>query len=133
MTYEEAERIILTLNMNFSAFLPRDVHEAAAKRSMWLGELAGMDFKAALGAAKKIIQTSPYPPTIYDFRMAMGISPDDPELTLDDKLARLPGPTWESEEGMRALYTADMERVDRMMAELDKELARMPGFEKERK
>ena len=125
MTYEEAERIILTLNMNYAAFLPRDIQEAAAKRSLWLGELAGMDFKAALGAAKKIIQTSPYPPTIYDFRTAMG---HNPELTREEAQARLPGPTWESEEGMKALYTADMDRVDKLMANLDKELAALPGL-----
>ena len=122
MTYEEAERIILTLNMNFAAFIPRDVHEAAAKRSMWLGELAGMDFKAALGAAKKIIQTSPYPPTIYDFRTAMG---HNPELTRDEAQARLPGPTYDRPE---SYYTADMDRVNKLMADLDKELAAIRGM-----
>ena len=122
MTYEEAERIILTLNMNYAAFLPRDIQEAAAKRSLWLGELAGMDFKAALGAAKKIIQTSPYPPTIYDFRTAMG---HNPELTRDEAQARLPGPTYDRPE---SYYTADMDRVNKLMADLDKELAAIRGM-----
>ena len=120
MTYEEANRIVITLNMNFAAFLPRDPEEAAAKRNMWIAELSKYDFKQGLEAAKKIINTSPYPPTIYDFRTAMG---HNPELTRDEAQARLPGPTWESEEGMKALYTADMDRVNKLMAELDKELA----------
>ena len=122
MTYEEAERIILTLNMNYAAFLPRDIQEAAAKRSLWLGELAGMDFKDALTAAKKIIQTSPYPPTIYDFRTAMG---HNPELTREEAQARLPGPTYDRPE---SYYTADMDRVDKLMADLDKELVALPGM-----
>ena len=122
MTYEEAERIILTLNMNYAAFLPRDIQEAAAKRSLWLGELAGMDFKDALTAAKKIIQTSPYPPTIYDFRVALG---HNPELTRDEAQARLPGPTYDRPE---SYYTADMDRVNKLMADLDKELAALPGM-----
>lgn len=127
MTYNEANRIVITLNMNFAAFLPRDPEEAAAKRNMWISELAKYDFKQGLEAANKIIQTSPYPPTIYDFKAAIGFNP---ELTREEAQARLPGPTWETEEGMRAQYSFDHERVNRMMAELDKELARMPGFER---
>ena len=122
MTYEEAERIILTLNMNYAAFLPRDIQEAAAKRSLWLGELAGFDFKDSLVAAKKIIQTSPYPPTIYDFRTALG---HNPELTRDEAQARLPGPSYDKPE---SYYTADMDRVDKLMADLDKELAAIRGM-----
>ena len=120
MTYEEANRIVITLNMNFAAFLPRDPEEAAAKRNMWIAELSKYDFKQGLEAAKKIINTSPYPPTIYDLRQALGVGG---ELTRDDMVARLPGPTYDTEEGAKALYTADMDRVNKLMAELDKELA----------
>ena len=125
MTYEEANRIVITLNMNFAAFLPRDPEEAAAKRNMWIAELSKYDFKQGLEAAKKIINTSPYPPTIYDLKQALG---HNPELTRDEAQARLPGPTWESEEGMKALYTADMDRVNKLMADLDKELAAIRGM-----
>lgn len=125
MTYEEANRIVITLNMNFAAFLPRDPEEAAAKRNMWISELAKYDFKQGLEAAKKIINSSPYPPTIYDLKQALG---HNPELTRDEAQARLPGPTWESEEGMKALYTADMDRVNKLMADLDKELAAIRGM-----
>lgn len=120
MTYEEANRIVITLNMNFAAFLPRDPEEAAAKRNMWIAELSKYDFKQGLEAAKKIINSSPYPPTIYDLRQALGVGG---ELTRDDMVARLPGPTYDTEEGAKALYTADMDRVNKLMADLDKELA----------
>ena len=122
MTYEEANRIVITLNMNFAAFLPRDPEEAAAKRNMWISELAKYDFKQGLEAAKKIINTSPYPPTIYDLKQALG---HNPELTRDEIEARLPGPTYDKPE---SYYTADMDRVNKLMADLDKELAALPGM-----
>ena len=122
MTYEEANRIVITLNMNFAAFLPRDPEEAAAKRNMWIAELSKYDFKQGLEAAKKIINSSPYPPTIYDLKQALG---HNPELTRDEIEARLPGPTYDSPE---SYYTADMDRVDKLMADLDKELAAIRGM-----
>lgn len=130
MTEREAERIFITLNMNFAAFVPRETEEAAVKRGLWLRELMKYDFAEGLKAANKIIQTSPYPPTIYDFKSAMGFNP---ELTREEAQARLPGPTWETEEGMKAQYSFDHDRVNRMMADLDKELAAMPGLEKIRR
>lgn len=130
MTEREAERIFITLNMNFAAFVPRETEEAAVKRGLWLRELMKYGFAEGLKAANKIIQTSPYPPTIYDFKSAMGFNP---ELTREEAQARLPGPTWETEEGMKAQYSFDHDRVNRMMADLDKELAAMPGLEKIRR
>ena len=130
MTEREAERIFITLNMNFAAFVPREMEEAAVKRGLWLKELMKYDFADGLKAANQIIQTSPYPPTIYDFKAAVGINP---ELTREEAQARLPGPTFDSKEGMQALYTCDMDRVNRLMADLDKELAGMPGLERTRR
>lgn len=130
MTEKEAERIFITLNMNFAAFVPREMEEAAVKRGLWLRELMKYDFADGLKAANQIIQTSPYPPTIYDFKMAMGFNP---ELTREEAQARLPGPTWETEEGMKAQYSFDHERARKIMEDLDKELAGMPGLERTRR
>ena len=119
MTYEEANRLVITLNMNFAAFMPREVEEAAAKRGMWLGELQKYDFRKGLEAVNHIIQTSPYPPTIYDFKTALGVGG---ELTRDDIQARLPGPTFGTEEGYKAMYTADPEHVKSVFEQLMRDL-----------
>ena len=118
MTYQEANRLVLTLNMNFASFLPRDIEEAAAKRGMWLAELQQYDFKKGLEAVNRLIQTTPYAPTIYDFKTALGVGG---ELTREDIQARLPGPTFESEEGMKALYTADPQHVADVFEKLMRE------------
>ena len=130
MTYQEANRLITMLTYNFAAFMPIQPLDAAAKKGLWAEELVKYDAAAGEKAVKKIIQTSPYPPTIYDFRAAMGFNPD---LTRDEAQARLPGPTWDTPEGMKAQYAFDHDRVDRMMADLDKELAAMPGLERTRR
>jgi hypothetical protein len=122
MTYDEANRIVITLNMNFATFLPRDPEEAAAKRNMWISELVKYDFKKGLEAAKMIITTSPYAPTIYDLKQALG---HNPGLTRDEMMARLPGPSYDRPE---SYYTANMDRVNKMMADLDKELAALPDM-----
>lgn len=114
MTYDEANRLVLTLNMNFAAFLPKEVDLAAAKKTMWASELQKYDFKAGLKAVQTLIQTLQYPPTMWDLKSTLGVGGD---LTRDDIQARLPGPTFGPE-----MYSADMDRVDRMMAALDEEL-----------
>lgn len=120
MTYEEASRLITMLTYNFAAFLPAEPPAAAYKKGMWAEELMKHDFLSGQKAVKLMIQTLQYPPTIYDLRQALGVGG---ELTRDDMVARLPGPTYDTEEGAKALYTADMDRVNKLMAELDKELA----------
>ncbi len=122
MTEFEANRLVLTLSMNFAKFMPLEIEAAAVKRGMWMRELAKYDFKQGLEAAKKIINSSPYPPTIYDLKQALG---HNPELTRDEIEARLPGPTYDKPE---SYYTADMDRVDKLMADLDKELAGIRGM-----
>lgn len=123
MTYEEASRLITMLTYNFAAFMPAEPPAAAYKKGMWAEELMKYDFVRGQKAVKTMIQALQFPPTIYDLRQALGVGG---EMTRDDYTARLPGPTYDSEEGAKALYTADMGRVDRLMADLDKELARMP-------
>lgn len=114
MTYEEATRLVLTLNMNFAAFLPKEIDLAAAKKSMWTSELMKHDFHKGLEAVQTLIQTLQYPPTMWDLKTTLGVGG---ELTRDDIQARLPGPTFGPE-----MYSADMDRVDRLMAALDEEL-----------
>lgn len=119
MTEFEANRLVLTLSMNFAKFMPLEIEAAAVKRGMWMRELAKYDFKKALEAVNDIVQTLPYPPTLYDLKSRLGY---DPDLTRDEMQARLPGPTFGTPEGYKAMYTADMSRVDRLMAALDNEL-----------
>lgn len=122
MTEFEANRLVLTLSMNFAKFMPLEIEAAAVKRGMWMRELAKYDFKKALEAVNDIIQKLPYPPTLYDLKSRLGY---DPELTRDEIEARLPGPTYDKPE---SYYTADMDRVDKLMADLDKELAAIRGM-----
>ena len=120
MTYPEANKLVLMLTYNFAAFMPLDPVTAAGKKGLFIDELSKYDYKRGEAAIKRIISSSPYPPTIYDLKQALGVNL---ELTRDEAQARLPGPTFESEEGMKAMYTADMDRVAKMMSDLDKELA----------
>ena len=119
MTYKEAERLVLTLHMNYASFLPRDVQLAAAKRGLWVKELEKYDFKKGLEAVQKIINTMQYPPTMYDLKTCLGVGG---ECTRDDMVARLTGPTWETQEGMAAQYAFDHERTRKIMEDLDNEL-----------
>lgn len=119
MTEFDANRLITMIVYNFSQFLPADVQGAAIKKGTWLAELMKYDAAPAEAAVRTMIQTLHYPPQIADFRDLMGASA---ELTRDDLQARLPGPTFGTAEGYRAMYTADMSRVDRMMADLDTEI-----------
>ena len=123
MTYEEANRLVLMLSYNFAAFMPVDPVLAAGKKGLFIDELVKHDYKRGMEAVKTVIQTSQFPPTMFDLRQALGVGEG---MTRDDYQARLPGPTWDSEEGAKAMYTADMSRVDKLMADLDKELAGMP-------
>lgn len=119
MTEFEANKLMLMLIYNFSSFMPADIQGAALKKALWMDELRKQDFQKAEKAVKEIIQRSPYPPTIYDFKTAMGVGG---ELTRDDIQARLPGPTFGTKEGYEAMYTADMDRVAKLMDELMREL-----------
>lgn len=123
MTYEEASRLITMLQMNFAAFLPSHPEAAAMKKGMWVEELTKYKYADGMRAVKDIIGLLQYPPTMADFKNHVGAGA---ELTRDDMMARLPGPTIDNTE---SLYTANMERVDRMMADLDKELARLKTFD----
>ena len=76
------------------------------------------EYKTGLKAIKDIMGGLQYPPTMYDLKMALGYGSET-------KMPRIEGPTFATEEGRQALYTADMDRVNKMMADLDKELARL--------
>ena len=111
------------LQMNFAAFMPTQVEAAALKKGLWAEELQKYPYEKGMKAVRDIIGILQYPPTIADFRSRVGKSA---ELTRDDLVARLPGPTIEDVE---ARYSADMERVNKMFANLDMELARLPTFD----
>lgn len=123
MTEQDANRILLVLAYNYAAFLPQDASGAAIKKGTWLTELRKYDAKQAEEAVKGILQTSVYPPTLADFRsvMAQKVASVKQKLQID-------GPTW-TPQGIDAMYTADMERVNRLMEDLDKELAAIGGKE----
>lgn len=128
MTEREADRLLLMLQYNFARFYPDDVQGIAVKKGTWMAELVKYDYGKAEKAVRDIIQTLPYPPTIYDLKSRLG---HDPALTRDDMQARLPGPVFGTQEGFEAMYTADLSRVDKLMAELDEEL-RTGKFKKTR-
>lgn len=119
MTYQEAERLVITLHMNFANFLPKEIELAAAKKGQWMKELEPYEFRRGLEAVNTLVQTLQYPPTMYDLKTALGAGG---EYTRDDLQARLPGPTFGTEEGYAAMYTCDMDRVNKLMADLDYEL-----------
>ena len=119
MTEFEANKLMLMLIYNFSSFMPADIQGAALKKALWMDELRKQDFQKAEKAVKEIIQRSPYPPTIYDFKTAMGVGG---ELTRDDIQARLPGPTFGTEEGFKAMYTANEDHMNEVMEKLMREL-----------
>ena len=119
MTEFEANRLVLTLSMNFAKFMPAEIDAAAVKRGMWMRELQKYDFRKGLEAVNDIIRRMPYPPTLNDFISRMG---NDPELTREDLQALLPGPTFGTEEGYKAMYTANEDHVKEVMEKLMREL-----------
>jgi len=126
MTEFEANRLLLMLQYNFAGFYPQDVRGAAIVKGTWLDEMLKYDAQRGEEAVKKLIQICHYPPKIADFREVIGVA-----VTRDEMQARLPGPVFGTQEGFDAMYTADMSRVDRLMAELDEEL-RTGRFKKTR-
>ena len=120
MTEKEANRLLLMLQYNFATFYPADVQGIAVKKGTWMAELVKYDAAKAEKAVRTLIQTLHYAPQIVDFREAIGMSG---ELTRDDIQARLPGPTFGTEEGYKAMYTADPEHVKAVMDKLMRELA----------
>ena len=119
MSEFDANRLVLMLIYNFAQFLPADPDGAAIKKNTWIAELLKYDVKKAEKAVRTLVETRHYPPQIADLREAMGASS---ELTREDMQARLPGPTFGSSEGYKAMYTANMERVDQLMEDLMEEL-----------
>ena len=116
MTEFEANRLVTMLVYNFPQFLPLDPQGAAIKKGSWMSELVKHDAARGEQAVKRLIQTCHFPPQIADFREALGV-----EITRDEYQARLPGPTFESEEGMKALYTADPQHVADVFEKLMRE------------
>lgn len=112
MTEREANKLVLMLVYNFAAFLPPDPQGAALKKGMWMSELLKYEYQQAEDAVAKMIHTMHYPPQIADLREAM----------LPAVQKGLPGPVFGTKEGFDAMYTADMDHVDKLMAKLMEEL-----------
>ena len=123
MTYEEASRLITMLQMNFAAFMPTSPEAAALKKGLWAEELQKHTYEKGMKAVRDIIGILQYPPTIADFKSRVGHSA---ELTRDDLVARLPGPTIDD---IESRYSADIGRVNMLMKNLDMELARLQTFD----
>jgi len=119
MTEFEANRLITMIIYNFSQFLPADPKGAALKKGTWMAELIKYDAARAEDAVRTLITTCHFPPQIADFRDAIGVGG---EYTREDQQARLPGPTFGTPEGYRAMYTADPEHVNAVMEKLMREL-----------
>ena len=117
MTEREANKLLLMLQYNFSTFYPNDIQGIAVKKGMWTEELLKYDAARAEKAIKTLIQTLHYAPQIADFREAMGLG-----YTRDDSQARLPGPTFGTEEGYKAMYTANEDHVREVMEKLMRDL-----------
>lgn len=115
MTDKEGRQLIAMLSVNYPNFMPVSQEGVKVKTGMWMSVLAGVPFERAYKAILKVISENTYPPTIAHFKEALGINP---ELTRDEMQARLTGPIFGTEEGYAALYTADMDRVDKMMETL---------------
>ena len=118
MTEQEANRLLLMLQYNFANFYPGDVQGIAVKKGTWMAELVKYDAAKAEKAVRTMIKTMHYAPQIVDFREAMGTE----GLTRDDIQARLPGPTFGTEEGFKAMYTASEEHMNEVMAKLMRDL-----------
>lgn len=112
MTDKEGRQLIAMLAVNYPTFMPPSQEGVKVKTGMWMSAFSGVPFDRAYKAILKVITENTYPPTIAHFKEALGFNP---ELTRDEVQARLTGPVFGTEEGFAALYTADMERVDKMM------------------
>ena len=119
MTDFDANRLLLMIIYNFSGFLPKDIQGAAVVKSTWLDELRRYDAAKAEKAVKTLITTCHFPPQIADFRDAVGVGG---EYTREDMQARLPGPTFGTPEGYKAMYTASEEHMNAVMEKLMRDL-----------
>lgn len=115
MTEKDATRLVLMLTYNFAGFMPPEPHGAAIKKSTWISELLPYDIQNAEAAVKLLIQTAHFPPQIADFRELVG-------QRAQREPVGIPGPTFGTQEGYDAMYTADMDRVNALMAKLMEEL-----------
>lgn len=124
MSEFDANRLVLMLIYNFAQFLPVDPDGAAIKKNTWIAELLKYDVKRAEKAVRTLVETRHYPPQIADLREAMGASS---ELTREDMQARLPGPTFGSPEGYKAMYTANEAYVEAVFSRLMEDIGRIKG------
>ena len=121
MNYENASRLILILTMNYAGFMPTDPQSAAVKKGMWADALRKFDVEPALAAIETMLKELKFPPTISDFYEFIGVANADleREKALNQPMLEDNGPK----------YTADMNRVDRLMKSLDRELAGIKTFD----
>lgn len=115
MTYREANKLLLMLQYNFAGFYPQDVQGIAVKKGTWTAELIKYDYKPAEDVVKLLIQTAHFPPQLADFRELVG------QRAQRDPVG-IPGPTFGTEEGNEAMYTADPEHVKQVFEELMRDL-----------
>ena len=106
MTDFEANRLVTMLAYNFPQFLPLDPQGAAIKKGSWMSELVKHDAARGEKAVNTLIQTCHFPP----------------QLARDEYQARLPGPTFGTPEGYKALFTADDDHVNAVMEKLMREI-----------
>ena len=117
MTDMQANKLVLLLQYNFAGFMPQDIQGAALKKGMWMAELVKHDYKPAEEAVLKMINTLHYPPQLADLRETLV-----PAIQRKEQAA-LPGPTFGTDEGNAAMYTADPQHVERVFQELMRDLA----------
>lgn len=117
MTDFDANRLVTMLIYNFPQFLPQDPQGAAIKKGTWLSELVKYDVTRGEAAIKTLVQTCHFPPQLADFRDAIGVGVS---YQYQDGL---PGPTFGTEEGNAAMYTADPEHVKKVFEDLMRDLA----------
>lgn len=112
MTKDEVAKLFLLFKTIWRDFVPQDEWEATAQLNAWHRILERRSYKDAEWAAHRCMESCTFPPIPADLMAFMGT-----EMTLNDKLARLPmkdiEPTYADETHMEAAFM-------RLMRDLNK-------------
>ena len=112
MTKDEVAKLFLLFKTIWRDFVPQDEWEATAQLNAWHRILERRSYKDAEWAAHRCMESCTVPPKPADLMAFMGA-----EMTLNDKLARLPmkdiEPTYADETHMEAAFM-------RLMRDLNK-------------
>ena len=112
MTFEQTQRLMTMLHMNYATFLPRDVRDTALKINLWAKELETVNKDDAEAAFRAIIRNCEFAPTLNEFlsfaaaAKNMRASGQKMALTVDST----------------PRYTADPDHIERVMQKLYREL-----------